>query len=75
MRFDYGNDRVLVWYLDGEKRSTTNADTYQGWPAPFDQDMKELKINLSLGGTPGPLDDRTLPATYEVDWIKVYDMS
>ena len=36
--------------------------------------MKELKINLALGGNPGPLDDRALPATYQIDYVRIYDL-
>lgn len=73
VRFDYGTGGVLTWYLDGEVVSVIeNADTVQGYPAPFDQPMTELKINLSLGGNPGPLDLRALPATFEVDYIRIY---
>ena len=74
-RFDYGTDGVLVWFMDGtEVQRVTNAPTAQGWPAPFDQAMTELKINLALGGNPGALDERALPATYQVDYIRIYDM-
>ncbi len=75
MRFDYGHNGVLTWYFDGVIVQTiTDADTIQGWPTPFDQSMKSFKINLALGGSPGPLDDRALPATYEVDYVRIYDM-
>ncbi len=73
VRFDYGDDGVLTWYLDGTVVSVVDAaDTVQGWPAPFNQAMTELKINLALGGNPGPLDPRALPATFEVDYIRIY---
>jgi len=74
-RFDYGADGVLVWSRDGFMTKTvTNADTLQGWPAPFNQDMKEFKINLALGGNPGPLDTRSLPATLEIGWVRIYKL-
>jgi len=74
-RFDYGVDGTMVWYRDGyETKTVTSANTKQGWPAPFDQDMKEFKINLALGGNPGPLDTRALPATLEVGWIRIYKL-
>ena len=76
LEFDYGRDGVMTWRMDGvEVVSQTNLDTIQGWPAPFDQAMTELKINLALGGNPGPLDDRALPATYEIDYVRIYDLS
>jgi len=72
--FRYGINGVLTWYLDGQAvYEVTNADTQQGWPAPFDQSMRELKINLALGGTPGPLQDSALPATYQIDYVRIYD--
>ena len=73
IRFDYGTNGELTWYLDGEVVSVVDsADTIQGYPAPFDQAMTELKINLALGGNPGPLDPRALPATFEVDYVRIY---
>ncbi len=72
-RFDYGLDGVLVWYMDGvETHRVTEAPTQQGYPAPFDQTMTELRINLALGGNPGPLNPAALPATLKVDYIRAY---
>ncbi len=72
-RFEYGLDGVLVWYMDGEEtHRVTEAETLQGYPAPFDQTMTELKINLSLGGNPGPLNPLALPATLEIDYVRVW---
>jgi hypothetical protein len=74
VRFDYGINGVLTWHLDGEVISVVDAaDTLQGYPAPFDSAMTQLKINLALGGTPGALDARALPATFEVDYIRIYE--
>jgi len=75
MRFDYGDDGTLVYHLDGNiVQTVTNADTIQGWPAPFNSTITQLKVNLALGGNPGAIDDRALPATYQVDYIRIYDM-
>ncbi len=75
VRFDYGIGGNLRWYLDGDLVHTvTAAPTRQGWPAPFDQPISELRINLALGGTPGPLDDAALGlegATFEVDYVEI----
>lgn len=75
VRFDYGHDGQLVWHLDGKVVSTvTDADTAQGYPAPFDQATNEIKINLALGGRPGPLAPGAVGsegATFEVDYIRV----
>ncbi len=74
-RFDYGRGGTLVWYMDGiETHRVTDAPTLQGYPAPFDQTMTELRINLALGGNPGPLNPLALPATLEVDYIRVSEL-
>jgi len=71
--FDYGSDGHMKWYLDNELvHEVRDADTLQGWPRPFDVPMTELKINLALGGSPGPLDAAALPATYEIDYVRIY---
>jgi len=78
VRFDYGKGGKLKWYLDGEVvHEVTNANTKQGYPAPFNQTIKEIKINLALGGRPGPLDNRALGskgATFVVDYIKIFNL-
>ncbi|MFW2381465.1 MAG: hypothetical protein ACN4GZ_06875 [Acidimicrobiales bacterium] len=75
LEFDYGRDGVMTWRMDGvEVVRQTDLDTLQGWPAPFDRAMTELKINLALGGDPGPLDQRALPATYAIDYVRIYDL-
>ncbi len=78
IRFDYGHNGNLSWHLDGnEVFSVSAADTLQGYPAPFDQTIEEIKINLAVGGTPGPLASGALGAsgaTFEIDYIKVFDL-
>jgi beta-glucanase (GH16 family) len=78
IRFDYGQGGRLRWYLDGRPVfEVTAADTLQGYPAPFDQTVREIKINLATGGTPGPLSWGALGssgATFEVDYIKVWNL-
>ncbi len=75
IRFEYGYAGKLRWYLDGQLVfSVDHADTYQGYPAPFDQPIREIKINLAVGGTPGPLAPGAIgagEATFEVDYIRV----
>ncbi len=75
IRYEYGLDGRLSWYLDGQHVFTvTSAATRQGYPAPFNQPVKEIKINLALGGTPGPLAPGAVGsrgATFEVDYIRV----
>ncbi|MDH3302118.1 MAG: family 16 glycosylhydrolase [Acidimicrobiia bacterium] len=78
VRFDYGRDGNLVWFLDGSRVFTVSAaDTAQGYPAPFDQTIDEIKVNLAVGGRPGPLASGALGspgATFEIDYIKVFDL-
>ncbi len=77
IRFDYGRNGVLVWWLDGQESfRVESAATMQGYPAPFDQQIGEIKINLALGGRPGPLAPGALGtgssgATFEVDYIRI----
>lgn len=75
VRYEYGRDGRLTWYLDGQQVfALTSAPTGQGYPAPFNQPVKEIKINLALGGNPGPLAPGAVGskgATFEVDYIRV----
>lgn len=78
-RFDYGENGVLRWYLDGELvQEVDDAPTVQGYPAPFDSTIEQLRINLALGGRPGPLDRRAIGgsgATYEIDYVRIFDLN
>ena len=78
IRFDYGLNGRLVWYLDGVKAyEVSAANTRQGYPAPFDQAIGEIKINLALGGRPGPLASGAVGssgATFEMDYIRIIQL-
>ncbi len=78
IRFHYGHGGRLTWFLDGREVYSVNAaDTAQGYPAPFDSTINEIKINLAVGGTPGPLSSGALGssgATFEVDYIRVFNL-
>ena len=78
VRFDYGRNGRLRWYLDGVPAFAVDAaDTLQGYPAPFDQSIGEIKINLALGGRPGPLAPGALGstgATFQVDYIRIIQL-
>ncbi|MEM9653899.1 MAG: glycoside hydrolase family 16 protein, partial [Actinomycetota bacterium] len=78
VRFDYGYNGVLVWYLDGREAFRVEAaDTIQGYPTPFDQSIGQIKINLALGGRPGPLSPNavgTAGATFEMDFIRILQL-
>lgn len=78
IRFDYGRNGNLEWFLDGARVfSVSAAETVQGYPAPFDQTIHEIKLNLAVGGTPGPLSSGALGsvgATFEIDYIRVINL-
>lgn len=68
----------LRWFIDGDLAHTvTNANTAQGWPAPFDQTIRDLRINLAVGGQSGALDPEALGAdgaTFEIEYIQVANL-
>ncbi len=78
IRFEYGYNGRLRWLMDGKETFVVDhAATSQGYPAPFDQTIREIKINLALGGHPGPLNDAALGssgATFEVDYLRIYKL-
>ncbi len=77
IRFDYGYGGKLTWYMDGrETFSVDSAATRQGYPAPFNETIPEIKINLAVGGSPGGLGSGVLSkhATFEVDYIRVFNL-
>ncbi len=78
VRFDYGRNGRLRWYLDGRLAFAVDAaETIQGYPAPFDGTIRELKVNLALGGRPGPLAPGAVGstgATFEVDYIRIIQL-
>lgn len=78
VRFDYGRNGRMTWYLDGVKGFEVDAaETLQGFPAPFDQTVREIKINLALGGRPGPLSSGAVGsagASFEMDYIRILQL-
>lgn len=57
----------VVWYLDGVERARLTD------PAKIPQEAMYLILNLAVGGDwPGPVSDSVLPATMQVDWVRVY---
>lgn len=78
VRFDYGRNGQLAWHLDGRKVfSVSGVETNQGYPRPFNLPISELKINLALGGRPGPLSPAAVGsrgATFEVDFIRILEL-
>ena len=65
----------IRWYVDDVLYSTQNewSTTDAEYPAPFDQPFY-LLLNVAVGGDwPGlDVDSASLPATMEVDYIRVY---
>ena len=65
----------MRWYVDGTLTMVENSwfSTAAPYPAPFDQPFYVL-FNLAVGGDfPGSPNGTTpLPATMEVDWVRVY---
>ncbi len=64
----------MRWYFNGILYKVENSWSSTGgpFPAPFDKPFYVL-FNLAVGGNfPGPLGADALPATLEVDWVRVY---
>jgi beta-glucanase (GH16 family) len=63
----------IRWFVDGilfSRKTTADVAPFQ-WP--FDQDMHFL-LNVAVGGNlGGAVNDGMLPATMEVDYVRVYD--
>ncbi|HBX44761.1 MAG TPA: licheninase, partial [Porphyromonadaceae bacterium] len=65
----------IVGYVDGEAYFSFSNDgksDVNTWP--FDKPFY-LKLNLAWGGNWGGakgVDERNLPATYEIDYVRVY---
>ena len=68
-------ENEIKWFIDGYLYATkTNADL-NGHQWPFDQKF-HLLFNLAVGGNwPGNPNSSTLfPQTFEIDYVRVYDM-
>jgi beta-glucanase (GH16 family) len=65
----------IRWYVNETLYAVQNSwfSTAAPFPAPFDQPFYIL-LNVAVGGNlPGaPAPDLALPATMEVDWVRVY---
>jgi beta-glucanase (GH16 family) len=66
----------IDWYYDGVKYHTVTPDDLSGRQWVFDQPFFII-LNLALGGTlGGPIGlDTVFPATYYVDYVRVYQAS
>ena len=63
----------IRWFVDGILFSRKTADDVAPYLWPFDQNFHFL-LNVAVGGNlGGPVTDAMLPATMEVDYVRVYD--
>ena len=63
----------IRWYVDGREHGVATPDEAAPWPWVFDSKPFHLILNVAVGGTLGGdvvRDD--LPATLDVDWVRVY---
>ena len=62
----------IRWFLDGVLFSRKNPADLSPYNWPFDHNFHFL-LNVAVGGDlGGPVDDNMLPATMEVDYVRVY---
>ncbi|MCM8568646.1 family 16 glycosylhydrolase [Gramella jeungdoensis] len=63
----------IRWYMDGILYSTKTTQDISPANWPFDKDFHFL-LNVAVGGNlGGEVNDSMLPATMEVDYVRVYD--
>ncbi|WP_421889227.1 family 16 glycosylhydrolase [Marinoscillum sp.] len=63
----------IRWYIDGILYSTKTSADVSPYNWPFDHDFHFL-LNVAVGGNlGGPVNNGMLPATMEVDYVRVYD--
>ncbi|WP_142784629.1 family 16 glycosylhydrolase [Changchengzhania lutea] len=63
----------IRWFMDGILYSTKRTEDVSPFNWPFDQDFHFL-LNVAVGGNlGGAVNDSMLPATMEVDYVRVYD--
>lgn len=64
----------IRWYMDGILYSTKTTADVAPYNWPFDNNDFHFLLNVAVGGTlGGPVNDNMLPATMEVDYVRVYD--
>lgn len=63
----------IRWFLDGVLYSVKRVEDVVPYNWPFDQDFHFL-LNVAVGGNlGGAVNNAMLPATMEVDYVRVYD--
>ncbi|CAB9508829.1 glycoside hydrolase family 16 protein [Seminavis robusta] len=71
------NENSLSWFIDGNKFLTlTDADIEPKFSWPFES-IFHLILNMAVGGNWPEYPDQTtsFPNTFEIDYIRVYDMT
>lgn len=64
----------ISWFVDGHRYGIKRPGNLSPERWPFDQDFHFL-LNLALGGTfGGALSSTAIPATMEIDYLRVYDL-
>ena len=64
----------IRWTVDGRVHGEANADNIAPWNWVFDDLPFYFILNMAVGGTlGGEVVMADLPATLEVDWVRVYD--
>lgn len=67
-------ENEIRWYVDDKLYSVKTPADLRSHHWPFDQRFHFL-INMAVGGTlGGTVNDSQLPATMQVDYVRVYDM-
>lgn len=63
----------IRWFVDGILFSVKRTEDLEPYAWPFDHNFHFL-LNVAVGGNlGGPVDDSMLPATMEVDYVRVLD--
>ena len=64
----------IAWYVDDQVYGVANPKHIAPWPWIFDQQPFHLILNMAVGGTlGGEVVLQDLPATVEIDWVRVFD--
>ena len=63
----------ITWYVDGRAHGIATPTETAPWPWVFDDKRFHLILNVAVGGTlGGEVSTEDLPATLDIDWVRVY---